>query len=254
MKNTANDLTQSFMFSAKENYLMSCDTNGKLCSMMSLSITARRKRELNNMHLMEGIVTSDVNGFPILRPYTGSLEFDFIPFSEKKRVEPSRSCVHFFEDDYKFQYATWDRLDQTIYNLRDFHALMCPDNSLFIEEDIYGFLNKQSIYRSRFVGACCQVRGYNVIPTASWGGADSFSYCFESLPSNSVIAICGVGIDSCRNSIELWEYGVRELETQLSPIALLIYGNERKVRGLSTPTLFIPPYVKYKMKGRKERV
>lgn len=129
---------------------------------------------------------------------------------------------------------------------------MCPDHSLFIEEDLFSFLNKQSIYRSRFAGACCQARGFDVIPTASWGGADSFEYCFEGLPENSVIALCGIGIDFCRNAQDLWEYGVRELEARLSPKYLIVCGNERKVPGLSTPVMFIPPHIVTKFKSRKE--
>lgn len=128
---------------------------------------------------------------------------------------------------------------------------MCPDHSLFIEEDMYSFLNKQSIYRSRFAGACCQARRFDVIPTASWGGADSFEYCFEGLPSQSVIALCGIGINSCRNAQDLWEYGVRELDTRLSPKSLIICGEERRIPGLNTPVLFIPPYVISKFKQGK---
>lgn len=204
------------------------------------------------MHLMGGITTTDVNGFPILRPFTKNINYPFIPYSQRCQVNPSEFGIHFFEDDYKFRTATWDRLDQTIYNLKDYRSIMCPDHSLFIEEDLFSFLNKQSIYRSRFAGACCQARGFDVIPTASWGGADSFEYCFEGLPENSVIALCGIGIDFCRNAQDLWEYGVRELEARLSPKYLIVCGNERKVPGLSTPVMFIPPHIVTKFKSRKE--
>lgn len=245
----AEDNTTPSLFSIKENYLLSCTPSGKLQKMMALSATQRKKMEHNNMHLTEGMTTTDINGFPVLQPYLGDIDYDFVPFSERNRVNPREFGIHFFEDDYKFRAATWDRLDQTIYKLRNFRSITCPDHSLYIEEDMYSFLNKQSIYRSRFAGACCQLRGYDVIPTASWGGADSFEYCFEGLPIGSIIALCGIGIDSCRLSLELWEYGVRELEARLSPKALFICGNERKVPGLSTPTVFIPPHVSFKFKG-----
>ena len=40
----------------------------------------------------------------------------------------------------------------------------------------------------RFVGAYWQTCGLPTIPTASWGALNSFSYCFEGLPCNSIIA------------------------------------------------------------------
>ncbi|MDE6079803.1 MAG: DUF4417 domain-containing protein [Duncaniella sp.] len=248
MRIIRDELPQESLFSLKEMYLMSCTSTGKSRRLLSKSPTQRHKLEHNNMHLMDGMNMSDPNGFPYLKPFNGNIDHEFIPFSKRRSVNPEDFGVHFFEDDYKFKTATWHKLEQTTFKLHSYRTLMCPDHSLFIEEDLYSFLNKESVYRSRFAGAYWQNCGYDVIPTASWGGADSFDYCFESLPKKSIIAVCGVGFDSCRNARDLWEYGLRELELRVEPTKLLIYGEERSISGLSTPTVFIPAFVKSRIK------
>ncbi len=235
------------LFSVKENYIQSCTSSGKLTTMMALTSTRRSKLEYNNMHLISGLEFTDNNGFPILKPYTKSCDFMFYPYSERNKFKGPDVGIHFFEDDYKFATAMWSKLDRTIYKLSEYRAIMCPDFSLYIEEDQVSFLNKYNIYRSRFAGAFAQKCGYDVVPTASWGGADSFEYCFEGLPTKSVIAVCGIGVNSCRRSKELWEYAIRELDSRLSPTCIIVYGHKRDIPGFSTDLQFIEPYITHKL-------
>ena len=58
----------------------------------------------------------------------------------------------------------------------------------------------------RFRDAIWCMCGYNVIPTASWGNADSFKYCYEGLPENSIIAVGGMGHHHCRAAESLWHF------------------------------------------------
>lgn len=227
------------IFSKTDMYLMSCTDTGKLRDMMALSPATRRKCQVNNMHLTRGIDFSEVNGFAILNSYNGSTDFPAYPYSMHNRLTGKCEALHFFEDDYKFAHATWERLEQTSYRLAKFECLFAPDFSLYVDAPIH--LNKDSVYKSRFVGAFWQCTcGFNLIPTASWAGVDSFPWCFEGLPNRSVIAVCGVGVTHSSAAWELWVTGLHELERRLSPTLIVIYGGKVEVPGLHTPLQFIP--------------
>lgn len=67
----------------------------------------------------------------------------------------------------------------------------------------------------------------NVIPTASWGNADSLKFCFEGLPNKSAIAVCGIGHSFCRSAKTLWNYAVDKLIEEKQPSTLIVYGGAR---------------------------
>jgi hypothetical protein len=233
------------LFSQKEIYTMSCTDTGKFHYLMDMSKAQRAKVELNNMHLATGMVFTEEHGIPLLHAYEGPTHLPYVPYSSRN------IAIHFFEDDYKFATATWKRLDRTTYTLARYPVLCTPDHSLYV--DMPKSLNLWSIYKSRFAGAFWQNCGFDVIPTASWSNADSFSWCFEGLPQHSVIAVCGMGVDGCSAASELWLMGMHSLEYTLHPTELLVYGEERNVPGISPPITFISPYIKSKFRTNESR-
>lgn len=110
------------------------------------------------------------------------------------------------------------------------------------------FYNRQNTYRTRFVGAYWQYCGFNVIPTASWGDLASFSYCFEGLPVNSVIAVSGMGNRKSDFAFNRWCYGLRRLEEAVTPITIIVYDEEVEVQGLCTPIKFIPCFINERLR------
>ncbi len=236
------------LFEPKEAYIQSCTSSGKLYAMMQLTSKARAKAEFNNLHLINGMQVTQRYGFPILAPCVEWPELSCVPYSSRNERGNQGCGIHFFEDDYKFSQPIWNRLDQTTYAFRNRPYLFTPDYSLYVGPLIS--LNITSIFKSRFAGAFWNLCGYKVIPTASWGDADSFEYCFDGLPMRSIIAVCGTGICGHNGSIELWHTGLKELETRLNPILIIIYGETREVPGINTPVKFIKPYSKAKFNNK----
>ena len=202
----------------------------------------RRKRIYNNMHLMEGMTFTNKNGFPQLSPYTGSTDFEVVSYIDRKKHSGKNQAVHFFLDDYKFRDPVWNNLEFSTYTLNKFDYCFTPDLSVWVDLPT-DFYNKENLYRTRFVGAYWQLCGYNVIPTASWGNMDSFSYCFEGLPNNSIIAVSGMGHHTSKGAEFLWHYALKELERQKNPTMILIYGEEETIPNLSTPLQFIQCFI-----------
>lgn len=117
-----------------------------------------------------------------------------------------------------------------------------------------GFNGLQAVYMTRFVGAYWQqVCGYDVIPTVSFGNADSLKFSLWGLPSGSVLAVCGVGVNHSRQARERWDYALRHIEKVLSPILIIVYGPETSVPGLHTPIQFIPDYITTHFRNGKDQ-
>ena len=239
--NKTSSSTEPTLFTAKEMYVMSCSKNGRPSFYGELSSTERRKLTHNNMHLAVGMPFSEPNSFPIVNPYNGTLDYEYCLYSKRSKCDGKRQALMFFEDDYRFCHPLWDRLEQTTITLAKFDCLFTPDYSLYVDAPLH--LNRDSVYKSRFAGAYWQKCGFNVIPTASWAGANSFPWCLEGLPMNSVIAVCGVGICWCHQAKELWLYGIRQVESLLSPTTIIIYGKETDIPGISTPVMFIEDHI-----------
>jgi hypothetical protein len=231
------------LFTAKEMYAMSTTKGGHSPLYYELSSAERRKLTYNNMHLAVGmgIEYTETNSIPILEPYNGTLEYEYRTFSERRRCKGEGQALMIFEDDYIYKHLLWDRLEQTTATLAKFDCVFTPDFSMYVDAPIH--LNRDSIYKSRFDGAYWQKCGFNVIPTASWADVNSFPWCFEGLPQHSVIAVCGVGVCWSRAAMELWFYGVRQVEQLLSPTTIIVYGKQKEIPGISVPVMFIEDYI-----------
>lgn len=142
------------------------------------------------MNLIKDFDFTETNGFPKLKPYNGAIDYDFVPYTERKKYDGYQHAIHFFLYDCCFS-GLWKKLDTRTYEMRDYELLLTPDYSLGV--DVPDFCNKRHLYMTRFVGAYWQQCGYNVLPTASWGNVDSFRYCFEGLPEQSLLAVSGMG-------------------------------------------------------------
>lgn len=239
------------LFSTKDMYVMSCTKSGHNPLYAELSATEKRKLTYNNLHLSFGMRWSEPNWFPILEPYNGTLDYEYCTFSKRRQYDGKGQALMIFEDDYTFDHLTWDKLEQTTFTLAKFDCLFTPDYSMYVDAPLQ--INKNSVYKTRFAGAYWQKCGFNVIPTASWAGANSFPWCLEGLPQHSVIAICGVGVSWSRQALELWQYGIRQVESLLSPTTIIIYGKETEIPGLSTPVRFIKDHITKFLRNEKSR-
>lgn len=221
----------SSLLSPKEQYWQNHTARGTDVFFKQLSDCERRAMRYENLHLTIGM--KFINGMPIVNPYKGTLDFEPVPYTKRNKYSGKGNAVHFFLDDYKFA-NIWNRLESVTHSLYKFDVLFAPDFSLYVNDDMFVQTNKTSIYRSRFIAAYWQKCGYNVIPVASWGDVNSFKYCFDGLPENSVIALCGIGHSHCSAAKRLWHYAIDELVETKHPTALIVYGGEDK------PSLDIP--------------
>ena len=68
--------------------------------------------------------------------------------------------------------------------------------------------------------------GHAVINNVRWGTAETYSYCFDGIPKNSIVAIGTVG-GSPRKLLDRprFEEGLSEMMKVLSPHTIIVYGS-----------------------------
>ena len=66
--------------------------------------------------------------------------------------------------------------------------------------------------------------GLDVIPTLQWSTPDSYSFAFDGLPTESVVAVSTVGVLNDKTATQLWVQGFEEALRLLKPLLVLLYG------------------------------
>lgn len=232
------------LFSVKDQYLTSHDDKGKVIALGKLSTSKQRRLRIDNMQIAVSLPFASDSHYPIVKPYSGSIDLQYVSYTERKKHSGEGCALGFFLYDSTFLNATWNKLEKTTREIIDlkYEAIFVPDYSLYLNDSLYE-QNKYNIYRSRVVAAYWQTCGMNVIPVATWGNANSFSYCFDGLPMNSVIAVSGTSHGNKQSHI-LWCCAIRELVRLKQPTTIIVYGGKVcEVEGVDTPLLFIDGFI-----------
>ncbi len=138
-----------------------------------------------------------------------------------------KAFVCFYEDDGDFDtvFGIWFRSKQAYKILRHFAGIITPDFSLY--QDFPLPLKLWNTYRMRafgyWYGVIC---GGAVINNVRWGTPETYWYCFDGIPKNSVLAIGTVGGSPRKlEDRERFEEGLRELVRRLHPHTIIVYGS-----------------------------
>ena len=93
---------------------------------------------------------------------------------------------------------------------------------------MYGdFPNAVSIfnhYRKQWCGAYWQDNGIDVIPTIGWVFEDSFQWCLDGIPHDSLICVSTVGAFADKSYRKGWVEGFHRCLDILTPKKVLFYG------------------------------
>lgn len=147
---------------------------------------------------------------------------EFIGFNYARNAKkPESKAVHFFLDDYQFN-RVWTDSDRYVEMLKRFKYVLTPDFSLYT-----GFpklLQIYNHYRKHWLGAYWQMHGINVIPTICWSDRDSFEWCFDGEPTQSVIAVSSVGTQNSVEKKRRFLDGYFEMVERLEPELIIFYG------------------------------
>ena len=137
------------------------------------------------------------------------------------------SFIHFFIDDQKFdgpRNSIWIHPQKALDIIRHFDGIICPDFSTY--NDFPDPLRRYNYYRMNAFGYWVSAMGIPVISCLRWGPTETFDYCFDGNPQNSILAIGTVasGLRYKPNYL-LFEQGLSTAVEVLHPHTLLVYGS-----------------------------
>lgn len=186
----------------------------------------------NYVNLGLGAIRADLSkdlklteeGCPILEPCYEAPNFPLLDFKAALAIDNRDYWIHFFIDDIFFEQLWNPRFtDRDILLLSEFEGCFTPDFTLFPNMSVWQ--EQFNVFRNRAIGQLVQKKGGRVIPTIGWSNRRSFDFAFKGLSEGGVVAISTNGIKKSLVSIRLFREGVFELERQLRPSIIIIYGD-----------------------------
>ena len=182
------------------------------------------KLRVNNLHLLAfpSFAVEGKEEMPVVPAYTDPVPTDFIAYTQRRsKLGNTAIGIHCYEYDNRI-ISTWTNPLKPIESLKKYPCVIAPDFSLLVDQP--RAINVTNVYRNRWVSCFWTSKGIKVIPSASWGSVDSFDYCFDGLPENSVISIGHVVEGKEKTYNQLYRLGVEELVRRKQPTKLVVYG------------------------------
>lgn len=135
--------------------------------------------------------------------------------------------VCWYIDDYKFDgpRGIWHDYNFALKVLCHFAGVITPDFSSY--QDFPEPWKIFNTYRMRAYGYWLGKNGINVINNVRWGTPETYKYCFDGIPQNSIVAIgtCG-GSPKKYIDRRRFEDGIVELVNRLQPHTIVVYGSD----------------------------
>lgn len=148
------------------------------------------------------------------------LGFDRTHLEDNRHLE---RMVHFFLYDYKFE-RVWKNPDSDIEKLKRYKAVLSPDFSMYLEMN--PTMQLYNTFRNRWCGAYFASKGIRVVPTVSWGGENTFNFCFDGIPESSTVAVSTYMVSEHNNHSDQKEFflkGYREMLQRIGPERIICY-------------------------------
>ncbi len=192
-------------------------------------------KDIWNAHMAEEAIFSP-NDIPFCPTTATELPHGIVTWEEakaiyKRNISVNRdfmydSFVCFYIDDYKFDgpRGIWHDAEHALAVLCHFAGVITPDFSTY--QDFPEPLKTYATYRMRLMGYWLGRNDIAVINNVRWGTDETYRYCFDGIPKNSVVCIGTVG-GSPRKYIdrERFENGLYEMVRVLQPHTIIVYGS-----------------------------
>lgn len=163
-----------------------------------------------------------VYDIPKIHPVAVQLPSEWRAFNfARTERSPAGKGLHFFVDDYQF-IRCWNQPDRYLPIIHRFSVVCSPDFSTYT--DMPMAMQIYNHYRKHWLAAYWQSCGVSVIPTISWSTRESFAWCFDGEPENSVVAVSSVGTQNSCERKKLFLDGYEAMLERLHPQSIIFYG------------------------------
>lgn len=174
-----------------------------------------------NAFMVRGASFTEDWEMPIIENVPYCIPKDLVLFSEAKKATVYETWVHFFTDDRRFK-VVWNDPTKHVPLLQKFEGVISPDFSVY--KDMPLALQIYGVYQNRAYAYWLSTQGIKVIPNVRWGDQRSYEFCFDGLPSNSVVAVGSNGCLRDADDRDLFQSGLDEMCQRINPRVVLVYG------------------------------
>lgn len=181
------------------------------------------------------------NDIPFCPTTADDIPHNLISYSEAKTIYNKQiksgnknffvnAYVHFYISDVKFDgkiSGIWYAPSKAVEILRHFAGIITPDFSTYA--DFPKPIKSFNTYRMRAFGYWYgTLLGHAVINNVRWGTEETFEYCFDGIPKNSIVSIGTVasGLKRLCNR-KMFETGFKKMLEVLQPYTIIIYGSDQ---------------------------
>ncbi len=189
-----------------------------------------------NAFMVENVEFTE-NDIPICSTVVSALPKEIITWVEAKsihkkniRINKEYFCdafVCFYVDDQFFdgpRSSVWTFPWLAIQVLKHFRGIITADFSTY--QDFPYPQKVFNTYRMRAFGCWAGKQGLEVINNVRWGMPDTYSYCFDGIEKDSIVAIGTVGGSPRKlEDRERFEQGLYEMVKRLKPHTIIVYGS-----------------------------
>lgn len=194
-------------------------------------------QDMWNAFMVRG-ATFSVNDIPLCPTTASGPPHDLISYDDAKTVHNKEirkgnfdyhidAFIHYFIDDQRFdgkRNSIWLYPEKALDIIRHFSGIISPDFSTYI--DFPEPLKLWNIYRMNAFGYWISTLGIPVISNVRWGTEETWDYCFDGNPHNSMLAVGTVasGIRYHKNR-PVFENGLLHMVRILHPHTIVFYGS-----------------------------
>lgn len=135
--------------------------------------------------------------------------------------------IHCYTDDQYFdgpREGIWAKPEQFFSAASHFDGILGIDFSVYA--DFPDQLKRYQFHKMRVMEHAANYRCIQTIPNARWSTPETWSYCFDALPTNGMLAIGSVG-SGLRFALNrpLFDAGLCELVKRKNPKCLIVVGS-----------------------------
>ena len=138
------------------------------------------------------------------------------------RSRNKNQWIHFYSHDRNFE-CLWRTPERYLSALQSFQGVITTDYSLYREMQLA--MQIWNTYRNRAIAFWMQKNNIPIIPNIRWSDERSYSFAFEGIPRNSVVAVSACGCIRKPLDRLYFKKGLTEMITVLQPSAIVAYSS-----------------------------
>lgn len=140
--------------------------------------------------------------------------------------QPVDAFVHFYINDREFDTprgGIWNNPTTALQKLKRYRGVITPDFSTY--QDMLAADKIYNTRRMRTFGFWLTKQGFEVINNVRWGTPETYEYCFEGIPQNSILSVGTIGCLKEKRDWNRFSDGLQEMIKRLRPNTILVYGS-----------------------------